>query len=163
MSREPAEVEADIVGLSHDGQGIAALDGERVFVPGALPGERALLTIERRRRRRRRVNLIDVLAPAADRVEPPCEYFGRCGGCAVQHLSYEAQVRFKESVVRDAFERISDLKAAEWLAPLTGDEPEPLEIIEWPTGELARLREASDFTDARSVLATYLFEERMAT
>ncbi len=47
-------------------------------------------------------------------------------------------------------------------APLAGDEPEPLEIIEWPTGELARLREASDFTDARSVLATYLFEERMA-
>lgn len=122
MSREPAEVEADIVGLTHDGHGIAALDGERVFVPGALPGERALLTIERRRRRRRRVSLIDVLAPAADRVEPPCEYFGRCGGCAVQHLSYEAQVRFKESVVRDAFERISGLGTPEWLAPLTGEQ-----------------------------------------
>ena len=122
MSREPAEVEATIVGLTHDGHGIAALDGERVFVPGALPGERALLTIERRRRRRRRVNLIDVLAPAAERVTPPCEYFGRCGGCAVQHLSYEAQVRFKESVVRDAFERIAGLEVPEWLAPLTGEQ-----------------------------------------
>ncbi len=122
MSREPAEVEASIVGLTHDGHGIAALNGERVFVPGALPGERALLTVERRRRRRRRVSLIEVLAPADERVEPPCEYFGRCGGCAVQHLSYEAQVRFKESVVRDAFERIAGLEAPEWLAPLTGEQ-----------------------------------------
>ena len=71
---------------------------------------------------RNRVNLIDVLTPAAERVTPPCEYFGRCGGCAVQHLSYEAQVRFKESVVRDAFERIADLETPEWLAPLTGEQ-----------------------------------------
>lgn len=119
MSREPIEVETEIVGLTHEGHGIAALDGERVFVPGALPGERALLSLERRRRRKRRVNLVEVLATAADRVEPPCEYFGRCGGCAVQHLSYEAQIRFKETVVRDAFERIAGLEASEWLVPLT--------------------------------------------
>jgi 23S rRNA (uracil1939-C5)-methyltransferase len=122
MSREPVEVETEIVGLTHDGHGIAALDGERVFVPGVLPGERAILSIERRRRRKRRVNLVEVLAPVADRVEPPCEYFGRCGGCAVQHLSYEAQVRFKESVVRDAFERIAGLEIPEWLVPLTGEQ-----------------------------------------
>ncbi len=122
MSREPAEVEATIVGLTHDGHGIAALDGERVFVPGALPGEQALVSLERRRRRRSRVSLVEITAPAAERVEPPCEYFGRCGGCAVQHLSYDAQVRFKESVVRDALERIAHLEAPEWLVPLTGEQ-----------------------------------------
>ncbi len=122
MSREPVEIETTIVGLTHDGQGIAALDGERVFVPGALPGERAVLSLERRRRRKQRVSLVEVLAPVADRVEPPCEYFGRCGGCAVQHLSYEAQVRFKEKVVRDAFERIAGLEPPEWLDPLTGEQ-----------------------------------------
>ena len=47
MSREPIEVETEIVGLTHEGHGIATLDGERVFVPGALPGERALLSLER--------------------------------------------------------------------------------------------------------------------
>lgn len=122
MSREQTEIEATIVGLTHDGHGIAALDGERVFVPGALPDERVLLSLERRRRRQGQANLVQVITPAAERVEPPCEYFGRCGGCAVQHLSYEAQVRFKESVVRDALERIAHLEAPEWLVPLTGDQ-----------------------------------------
>lgn len=122
MGRELVQIEATIVGLTHDGHGIAALDGERVFVPGALPGERALLSLQRRRRRHGQASLVEVLEPAAERVEPPCEYFGRCGGCAVQHLSYEAQVRFKESVVRDALERIARLETPEWLAPLTGEQ-----------------------------------------
>jgi len=122
MGREAVEVEATIVGLTHDGHGIAALDGERVFVPGALPGERAILSLQRRRRRGKQVSLVEVLAPVADRVEPPCEYFGRCGGCALQHLSYDAQVRFKETVVRDALERIALVEPLNWLAPLTAQQ-----------------------------------------
>ncbi len=122
MSREIVQAEVTVVGLTHDGQGVADLDGERVFVSGVLPGERALLSIKRRRRRYREATLVELLEPAAERVDPPCPHFGRCGGCAIQHLSYAAQVRFKEGVVRDALERIADIKIPEWLPPLTGAE-----------------------------------------
>ena len=122
MSREAIQAEVAVVGLTHDGQGIADLDGERVFVSGVLPGERALLSLNRRRRRYREATLLELLEPAAERVAPPCPHFGRCGGCAIQHLSYAAQVRFKEGVVRDALERIADIAIPEWLPPLTGAE-----------------------------------------
>jgi len=120
MSREAVQVEASILDLTHDGQGVADLDGERIFVSGALPGERALLSLQGRRRRYREAKLIEILETADERVTPPCQHFGRCGGCALQHLSYEAQVQFKEGVVRDALERIADIEIAAWLPPLTG-------------------------------------------
>jgi 23S rRNA (uracil1939-C5)-methyltransferase len=115
-------VDTAIVGMTHDGQGIASLDGERLFVPGALPGERATVALQRRRRRYREAELVEIVEPAAERVAPPCPYFGRCGGCALQHLSYAAQVAFKEQVVRDALERIAGLEIPDWLPPLTGPE-----------------------------------------
>lgn len=120
MSRESVEIQTAIVGMTHDGHGIASLDGERVFVPGVLPGERATVSLQRRRRRYREADLVEILETAAERVEPPCPYFGRCGGCAVQHLDYGAQVEFKERIVRDALERIAGLEAPQWLGPLTG-------------------------------------------
>jgi 23S rRNA (uracil1939-C5)-methyltransferase len=120
MTARTVEVEAMIVGLTHDGSGIADIDGERAFVAGALPGEHVQLALKRRRRRYREAGLIEILQPVSDRVEAPCPYFGRCGGCAIQHMSYAAQVRFKESVVRDALQRIGGLESLEWIAPLTG-------------------------------------------
>ena len=117
---EPSQTEAAVVGLTHDGHGIADVSGERVFVPGALPGEQILLAIKRRRKRVRAATMVDLLAPVPERTTPHCEYFGRCGGCAVQHMRYEAQLRFKETVVRDALQRIAGLSALQWHAPLTG-------------------------------------------
>ncbi|HSG66531.1 MAG TPA: TRAM domain-containing protein, partial [Gammaproteobacteria bacterium] len=115
-------VDVEIVGMTHDGQGVASLDGERLFVPGALPGERARIALQRRRRRYREAELVEIVEPAPERVDPPCAYYGRCGGCALQHLSYAAQVAFKEQVVRDALERIAGIEVADWLPPLTGPE-----------------------------------------
>lgn len=117
---EPLEV--DVIDLTHDGQGVADIDGRRVFVPGALTGERVRIRPRRRRRQFQEAELLDVVTPADSRVEPPCAYFGRCGGCAVQHLSYAAQVDFKEKVVQDAFERIAGLTPVNWLEPMTGPE-----------------------------------------
>src|SRR5690606_1027364 len=85
-------------------------------------GERAVIAPRRRRRRYTEADLVRVVAPSPDRVEPPCPVFGRCGGCALQHLAYDAQVRFKQKVVEDAFARIANLAPDEWLAPITGPE-----------------------------------------
>jgi len=120
MRAETVEIEAAVVGLTHEGHGIADVSGERIFVPGALPGERARFSVKRRRRRYREATIIDVLERADERVTPSCPYFGRCGGCAVQHMDYAAQLRFKEGVVRDALQRIGGLAPLRWLAPLSG-------------------------------------------
>ena len=122
MAVDPEFLEVRVIDLTHDGQGIANLGERRVFVPGALPGERIRIAPRRRRRQYHEADLIEVLEPSPMRVEPPCEYFGLCGGCAVQHLSYEAQVSFKQNVVEEAFSRIASVQPDLWLPPILGPE-----------------------------------------
>ena len=113
---------ADVVDLTHDGRGVAELDGHRVFVTGALPAERVRLRPERRRRRPREAELIEIITPAAARVVPPCPYFGVCGGCALQHLEYTEQLAFKRRALGEALSRLGGVEPAEWLPTLTGPE-----------------------------------------
>ncbi len=122
MPGNPESIDAEIVDLTHDGQGVANLDGHKIFISGALPGELVRVALRRRKRRYQEAQLVEVLRPAASRVDPPCAYFGRCGGCAIQHLDYGAQVEFKQSVVREALVRIAGLEPDEWLPPITGPE-----------------------------------------
>jgi 23S rRNA (uracil1939-C5)-methyltransferase len=114
------DVTASIRDLTHDGRGVADLDGRRVFVAGALPAEQVLIRPRRRRRRWADAELVNVIVPSAQRVEAGCEYFGRCGGCAVQHMDYPAQIEFKQGVVAEAFERIGGLAPEQWLEPVAG-------------------------------------------
>lgn len=103
MKADPtAWVETQIEGLSHDGRGVARIEGKVWFVEGALPGE----TVSVKRLKGRRsysTGVVDsIIVKSADRVKPKCSYFGICGGCAVQHLSYAGQLDFKKQVVSDA-------------------------------------------------------------
>ncbi len=122
MANSAEPLETEVIDLTHDGQGVADVDGRRIFVPGALSGEIIKILPRRRRRRLQEAELLEIVAPAPARVEPPCPYFGRCGGCALQHLRYDAQVGFKEKVVQDAFLRIAGLTPASWFQPITGPE-----------------------------------------
>ena len=112
-------VAADIVDLSHDGRGVSEISGRTVVVAGALPKERVLLRTRKRRRRFHEADLVEVVEPAASRVEPPCPYFGICGGCALQHLDYREQIRFKEGVLRQALRRIGELEPPEFEPAIT--------------------------------------------
>ena len=118
MRDDAQTVTATIVDLTHDGEGVADIDGRRVFVPGALPGERVEIALRRRRRKLVEASLVRVLEPSADRVTPGCEYFGRCGGCALQHLEHSAQIRFKQAAVAQALARIGRTEPEEWLPPV---------------------------------------------
>ena len=123
MPRSPEEpVAADVIDLSHDGRGVTQLAGKRVFVPGALPTERVLLRTRKRRRRSLDAELIEIIEPAASRVVPPCPYFGVCGGCALQHLDYPAQIEFKQRVVAEALSRLGRVEPDHWLPALSGAE-----------------------------------------
>ena len=121
-SRAEETLTAAVIDLTHDGRGVAEVDGQRLFVAGALPGERVVLRAERRRRRVREAELVEILEPAAGRVEPPCPYFGVCGGCDLQHLDYAKQLEFKQRTLAEQLSRIGAVVPAEWLPTVTGPE-----------------------------------------
>jgi 23S rRNA (uracil1939-C5)-methyltransferase len=120
MRAEPTPVVATVVDLTHDGEGVVDVEGRRVFVAGALPGERVEIALGKRRRKVQEAVLLRVLEPSPDRVAPGCEYFGRCGGCALQHLGHGAQVRFKQESVKQALARIGQVEPEEWLPAASG-------------------------------------------
>ena len=112
--------EAEVVDLAHDGRGVARLGGKAVFVAGALPGERVLVRRTRQRARHDEALLLEVLAPSAERVAPACRHYGRCGGCALQHLDPAAQLAAKQRELMSQLERIGRLRPERMLAPLGG-------------------------------------------
>jgi tRNA/tmRNA/rRNA uracil-C5-methylase (TrmA/RlmC/RlmD family) len=105
MRPPPATIDLTITALDHDGRGIApSPDGVGlVRVPFALPGERARARVWRRGPAAADADLVEILAPAAERVPATCPLFGVCGGCQLQHLPYGKQLDWKTSVVRDLF------------------------------------------------------------
>ncbi|HET7842871.1 MAG TPA: TRAM domain-containing protein, partial [Xanthomonadales bacterium] len=120
-SRAPQETELDIVDLSHDGRGVAKVDGKAVFVAGALPGERVRARMVKRSRQFDEAEAFEVLRASPDRVAPACAHFGTCGGCALQHLAPEAQILAKQHTLLENLERIGHVAPARVLAPLTGE------------------------------------------
>ncbi|GJL80976.1 MAG: 23S rRNA (uracil(1939)-C(5))-methyltransferase RlmD [marine bacterium B5-7] len=115
-----SEFEAQVDDLSHDGRGVTRVDGKVYFVEGALPGELIRFQRTKRHRRHETGKLVEILEPSDDRVEPPCQYFGVCGGCAMQHLDSAAQVAYKQGVLLDSLRRIGKVDPTRVLEPLTG-------------------------------------------
>ena len=92
--------------LAYGGEAVARYDGLAVFIPFAAPKEKLLVRITELKKNFARAVIERVLEPSPFRREPPCRYVGNCGGCQLQHLTYEAQLRSKVGFVRDALERI---------------------------------------------------------
>ncbi|MBL4573384.1 MAG: 23S rRNA (uracil(1939)-C(5))-methyltransferase RlmD [Gammaproteobacteria bacterium] len=106
----PAEpVTLEIESLSHEGRGIAHLDGKVAFVDGALAGEQVSATYVRRRGKFDELKATLVLNPSEDRVTPPCEFAGLCGGCSLQHMDTDAQIEFKQSVLLEQMQHATGM------------------------------------------------------
>ncbi|AAZ96923.1 23S rRNA methyltransferase/RumA [Thiobacillus denitrificans ATCC 25259] len=110
----------DILSLDHEGHGVARLDGKVTFVDGALAGERAEIAIFRKHAKYNSANAVAILAPSAQRAEPRCRYFGRCGGCSMQHLEPSAQVAAKQRVLEENLARIGKVRPSVLLPALHG-------------------------------------------
>jgi 23S rRNA (uracil1939-C5)-methyltransferase len=110
---------ATVAALTHAGEGVVR-DGKTVFVPGALPGESIKFRRTRAHRQHDEAELVEVLTPSADRVVPRCPHFGVCGGCALQHLSSEAQLQARQTELQDNLERVGKVTPRTWLPPLRG-------------------------------------------
>ena len=80
--REPETARID--SLTHDGRGIAAIDGKKVFVSGALQGEEVLFQRRKSRRNFDEAELLEIIEASAERIDARCAAYGRCGGCALQ-------------------------------------------------------------------------------
>ncbi|MEO8443399.1 MAG: 23S rRNA (uracil(1939)-C(5))-methyltransferase RlmD [Gammaproteobacteria bacterium] len=120
MSTPPPLEVAEVTALTLEGSGVLAPAGKRVLVPGALPGEEVEFQRRRRRRNYDEGLLIQVRRPSPDRVVPPCEYFGRCGGCSLQHLAPDAQLAMKQGTLLDSLARIAGLEPPSLLPPVRG-------------------------------------------
>ncbi len=113
---------ARIVSVTHDGRGVADTSGKKVFVAGALSGEEVRFVRRKSRRKFDEAELLDVISASPDRVAARCAVFGRCGGCALQHVSAGQQQSIKFDTLRDNLERIGRVEPGRWLQPVTGPE-----------------------------------------
>jgi 23S rRNA (uracil1939-C5)-methyltransferase/tRNA (uracil-5-)-methyltransferase len=104
------EVEVEIATLTNLGDGLGRVDGWVVFVTGALPGEKVVVRIWHNAANFSRGDLVRVIIPSADRVQPRCELFGECGGCQYQNMNYPAQLEWKRKQVAEVYERLGGLK-----------------------------------------------------
>ena len=123
--------------LAYGGEGVGRADGYVVFVPGAVPGDTVRVRLTQARARFGRGAIESIDQPSLDRVEPPCPYFGRCGGCRLQHLRYEAQLALKTKQVTDCLQRLGGIGAFE-MRPIL------------PAPEIYGYRNKMEFTVARA-------------
>ncbi len=119
--RLPQEAfDANVEGLSHEGRGIARLEGKTVFLDNALPEETVRFRYSNRRSTFDEGYAEDIVHASPLRVDPPCEFAQLCGGCSLQHMASDAQIQFKQEVLAEQLAQFGGLRPETWLEPLTG-------------------------------------------
>ncbi|RJR36995.1 MAG: 23S rRNA (uracil(1939)-C(5))-methyltransferase RlmD [Desulfobacteraceae bacterium] len=100
-------IELSVENVAFGGNGVARRDGFVFFVKGGLPGDRVLARILKKKKTYAETAISEILEPSTDRIDPPCPYFGRCGGCKLQHASYTRQLQYKKTHVAEAMAHIA--------------------------------------------------------
>ena len=103
-------LEVEVERLLPGGVGLAHAEGKTLFVSLAAPGDVVRVKLERVQGDVGFASIVEVLKPSPVRIEPPCPYFGRCGGCDFQQLTYEAQLHAKVEIIRDCLHRIAKIE-----------------------------------------------------
>ena len=118
LPQDPVEVV--IESLSHDGRGVARIEGKAIFIDFALAGETVQFRYTKTHSKFDEGRAIEIANPAADRVEAKCQHFGVCGGCSLMHMSPEAQLILKQNTLMDQMHHFGQVAPQQWLEPLTG-------------------------------------------
>lgn len=100
------EVFVTIHGIGSSGEGVGRVDDFTVFVPFALPGETVKVSINMVKKTYATGRLLEIITMAPNRIDASCELYGSCGGCQLQHITYEGQLSLKTQKVKDVIERI---------------------------------------------------------
>lgn len=101
-------VSLQIKKIGINGEGIGYINRTITFVPGALPFEEVLIKIKKVQRNYIEGQLLKILKPSRDRIRPKCEYFGKCGGCQLQHLDYRSQLKHKREIIIDSINKYTN-------------------------------------------------------
>ena len=116
-------IEIDITGLNSEGDGVGRYEGLTIFVKGALAGEKVQVSLTLVKKNYAVGKLMKILTASPDRIEPKCPVYKQCGGCQLQHLSYEGQLKAKHQQVYDALTRIGHLEGVKVLPTLEAPNP----------------------------------------
>ncbi len=114
---QPIEVVID--DLSHDGRGIARVDGKVMFVSGALPKEKVIVKHTGGNKNFEEGQTVEVIEASEDRVEAQCQYYDVCNGCTMMHLSPEKQISFKQNTLKQNLLKMAKIEPESWMLPLT--------------------------------------------
>ena len=106
------KIKINITGLSHDGSGVGKIDGFTFFVPETTPGDTVEAQVISIQKNHGRALPLKIIKAADTRTEPFCDYYSRCGGCQLQHIKYEEQLRLKEILVNDSLKRIGKINCS---------------------------------------------------
>jgi len=123
--------EIEIESLSHEGRGISHIDNKVIFTRGALPGEKVMASRTLSRAKYEEADVVEVIEPSTDRIDPKCAVYGICGGCSFQHLSSLNQINAKHDWLQSAFMGQAKVQPKQWI--------EPLQVESWGYRRKARL------------------------
>ena len=108
-----------VVDIAEEGKGIGRSDEMVIFIDKAVPGDLVDVEVMRRKKKFYEARVQQIVKPSEHRTEPFCQHFGACGGCKWQHMTYEAQLVFKQKSVTDALQRLAkvDVSGIESILP----------------------------------------------
>ncbi len=112
-------IEVVIEDLSHDGRGIARVNGKVMFVNGALPGEKVIAKHTGGNKNFEEGLAIEIIEPSVDRVEAQCQFYDVCNGCTMMHLAPQKQIEFKQNTLKQNLLKMAKIEPEHWMEPLT--------------------------------------------
>ena len=121
MLKKDDQVTIEIEDIGTDGAGIGKADGYTLFVKDAVIGDIIKAKVIKAKKTYGYARLMEIITPSKDRVEPVCPVARQCGGCQIQQMSYSAQLKYKQKLVRDNLARIGGITDCEVL-PVIGME-----------------------------------------
>jgi 23S rRNA (uracil1939-C5)-methyltransferase len=122
-TREKDLIELEIESIAFEGGGVAKHDGKVYFIKGAVPGDKVIARINKKKKSYAHGEVQEILRHSVDRIDPLCTHFGVCGGCSWQQLKYEKQTHWKRQHVIDSFSRIGKIANCEYLDTLPSPMP----------------------------------------
>jgi len=113
---------AQITGLSHEGRGIAHINGKIVFIANALPGETVSFIYTLNKTKYAEGEAVEIIQPSPERVTPKCQHYAVCGGCSMQHFASSAQMDFKQQVLLEQLAHFGGISPKQIISPMMGEE-----------------------------------------